>query len=231
MISYAKRHNISTVLSTNAQFLNQDNALALVNSGLDMLSISLDGASEQTYLKYRVKGDFHRTLDQIRYLVQKRNKTKSDLFIDIGFLVMKHNENEIEKARNLAQDLGVDNFSLVKLSLLSYKDMPLDEALKYLPTNPAHSRYKLINGELRLKRKEKKRTTCIWAWDRSVINWDGSIVPCCIDFDGEYTIGNYFDQGLKRVWNGEKYIQLRRQILEDKDKIRMCANCSASIYK
>ena len=229
MIEYANKHNISTILSTNAQFLNQENAKKLVHSGLDLLSISLDGASPQTYVQYRVKGDFEKTLENIRYLVEKRNEWKSDLFIDLGFLVMKHNEKEIDKAKKLALDLGVDNFSLVKLSLIDYREIPLDEALKFLPEQEIYSRYKIVRGKLELNRKEKKNNTCIWAWDRMVINWDGSVCPCCVDYDCQYYMGNFFETGWKKIWNNERYINLRKQILKNKNKLRVCSNCSASI--
>jgi len=229
MIKYAKTKNITCVLSTNALFLNEDCSLKLLRSGLDFLSVSLDGASQETYVKYRVKGDFQKVLENIGYLVKKRNQLKSFLFIDIGFLVTRFNENEIEKARNLAAKLGVDNFSLVKFAFPDYRSIKKEVFLNFLPENSSYSRYKIVNGKLELKEKPEKKTPCIWAWDRAVINWDGSLCPCCVDYDCKYYIGNYFDQGLKKIWNSEKYRELRKKILKDKDKIEICYNCSASM--
>ncbi len=229
MIRYAERNNITTVLSTNALFLDKDNAFKLLKSGLNFLSISLDGASQDTYVKYRIKGDFQKVVENIDYLIKKRGQLKSPLFIDIGFLVTKFNEKEIEKAKDLAVKLGVDNFSLVKLAFPEYREVSKETFMDFVPENPFHSRYKIVNGELELKEKPKKKTPCIWAWDRAVVNWDGSLCPCCVDYDCKYYLGNYFDQGLKKIWNSKKYRELRKKILKDRNKIEICYNCSASM--
>ncbi|KPL02606.1 MAG: hypothetical protein AMJ90_05295 [candidate division Zixibacteria bacterium SM23_73_2] len=229
MIRYAKRKNITTILSTNALFLNEENSLKVLKSGLDFLSISLDGASQDTYVKYRIKGDFPKVVENIDYLVKKKNNLKSSLFVDIGFLVTRFNQKEIEKAKDLAVKLGVDNFSLVKFAFPDYKTVSKEKVLEFLPEDPFLSRYKIVDGKLELQKKSREKTPCIWVWDRAVINWDGSLCPCCVDYDCRYYLGNYFDQGLKKIWNSKKYRDLRKKILKDRDKIEICYNCSASM--
>ena len=65
MISYARASNIEVRVSSNLNTINRVNAENLVKSGLDVLIISLDGASQETYMQYRIGGQFDRVLDNI----------------------------------------------------------------------------------------------------------------------------------------------------------------------
>ncbi|MDD5416927.1 MAG: radical SAM protein [Candidatus Aenigmarchaeota archaeon] len=65
MVSYAKRKGMFVNFHTNAFFLTKENTKAMVDSGLDDLNISLDGASQETYSKYRKQGNFQTTIDNI----------------------------------------------------------------------------------------------------------------------------------------------------------------------
>ena len=58
------------------------------------------------------------------------------------------------------------------------------------------------------------------------ILWNGDVVPCCYDFNGEYILGNVLEQGLTAVWTGEKYQKLRNRNREYQiTQISMCKQC------
>ena len=60
MIGYAAERNIGTEVSSHLNILKENDARRIVESGLEMLIISLDGADEKTYSQYRVGGDFNK---------------------------------------------------------------------------------------------------------------------------------------------------------------------------
>jgi hypothetical protein len=63
-----------------------------------------------------------------------------------------------------------------------------------------------------------------------VINWDGTVSPCCFDKNAEYPLGNVFnDGGMKAVWKGKPYAEFRRQILKRRRDIPICTNCSEGL--
>src|SRR5688572_13182954 len=49
MVKYASAKNIYTATSTNAHYLSDENAKRTIESGLDRLIISIDGATQETY--------------------------------------------------------------------------------------------------------------------------------------------------------------------------------------
>ncbi len=66
MVEVAKGYDIEVTISTN---LNVGDPRKIVDSGLDHLVCSLDGATQETYEKYRVGGDLGAALDRAREIV------------------------------------------------------------------------------------------------------------------------------------------------------------------
>jgi len=63
MVRYASSKKIYTATSTNAHYMNDDNARRTVESGLDRLIISIDGVTQDVYEKYRVGGSVEKVLE------------------------------------------------------------------------------------------------------------------------------------------------------------------------
>lgn len=114
MIACAKRHRLEVRMDANLNDLSEAMAEGLVRSGLDLLSVSIDGVTPQTYGTYRVGGELGRVLDNVRRVAAKRRELGSSTpRLVWQFLVFKHNEHEIPRARQLAQELGMDEFNVV----------------------------------------------------------------------------------------------------------------------
>ena len=225
MIRLAKSRNVPTITSTNVHFIRtRENAEDIVDSGLDEIIVSLDGVSSETYLEYRVGGNFDRVLEGIRLLARAKEDLKADHpVIHLQFIIMKHNEEEIDEARRLARELGVDRLSLKTVQVGTNA-----EAEAYLPSNEDHSRYRYDVPSLATK--AKITNSCRHLWYSTVINWDGSVSPCCFDKDVDYGLGNALNvQGFDEIWGGERYARFRNEILTDRASVPICNNCSEGI--
>lgn len=217
MIEYARKKNIFVSLSTNGYFLTEDKIKGILDSGLNFIRISIDGASQKTYLTYRAGSNFEKVKKNIQKLVLERGNKKYP-FIEIQFIIMKHNEHEIPKIKQLAKQLGVDKLSLK--TLLIYKK---DDIEKYLPTKKEYRRYIITQGNV----KPKKRKKCYLPWLQMVINWNGDVSVCCVDENVNIKMGNINKQTAKEIWNGKKYRAFRKLLLKDPSKIKICSTCSA----
>ncbi len=225
MIRVAKSRNVPTITSTNVHYIRSaEDAEDIVDSGLDEIIVSLDGVSPESYVQYRVGGNFDRVMDGIRLLSSAKRKLKADHpVIHLQFIIMKHNETEIEDARELARDLGVDRLSLKTVQV--YTD---EEAETYLPSNEDHSRY--LYDLPSLTTKGKITNSCRHLWYSTVVNWDGAVSPCCFDKDVHYGLGNTLNgQTFDQVWSGESYTRFRNAILKDRASVPICNNCSEGI--
>lgn len=58
-----------------------------------------------------------------------------------------------------------------------------------------------------------------------IVFWDGTVVPCCVDFDGRIRIGNVGEEKLLKMWNSNKMRSLRRSHTERKFT-GLCENCA-----
>ncbi len=221
MVEYASDSGLFTLASTNA---NVDLEIEeTIQSGLDSIIISLDGTTQETYNKYRVNGDLNKVLENVKNLVKtkKKLKTKNPL-IRWQFLVMKHNEHEIEEIKKLAKELEVDNLELKTVQIYSKEDIN-----NFLPKNPKYRRYKIEGNNFELKFGIKNR--CRRIWTNAVVNWDGEVAICCFDKDVEYKIGNIKETPLSKLWKNEKIQIIRNQILKDRKEIPICRNCGEGI--
>lgn len=224
MISYVSHENIGTELSTNFHDFNATDVDKLVDSRLEHLIISLDGARESTYVRYRVGGNFTRVINNIRALMKAKALKKSHKpLVEIQFLVMKHNEHEIKEMKKLAKELGVDRLRLAAITLNVKEPVQVKE---WLPTNEKWSRYEYHSLEDKIHRK---RSRCEWLWRSAVINWDSTISPCCV-FEGPKTdFGSLKEKSFKEIWNNSHY-QGARGVFNKNGKIsskpkNICIRC------
>ena len=74
--------------------------------------------------------------------------------------------------------------------------------------------------------KSSSYTPCMFLWYSMSILWDGRVVPCCIDFKGEYILGDVKKESLLDIWNGERLVELRRKMIKKRYKeVNLCKGC------
>lgn len=229
MIEYAKQKKIFIRMSTNGHFFkNKQEIQRLVASKLDDLIIALDGASQETLSKYRVGADFNTIIEGIADVIKEKKRVHSKFpFVELQFILMKHNEHEVDKIKKIAAEIGVDKLTLKTVSLeIEHTKEELKKMTDYLPRKEEYSRYQKGKGF-----KAKKITNnCIRLWLSSVINWNGDVAPCCYDAEGVFTFGNAFETSFKQVWLNEKYVNFRKEMVKNKKDIKMCANCPGTLF-
>ena len=222
MVKYASDKGIYTATSTNAHYLNDANAKKTVESGLDRLIISIDGTTQETYQSYRVGGKLNKVLEGARNIVKWKKELNSKTpFVFFQFLVVKHNEHQIEEIKQLAKEIGVDEVRFKTAQVYDYENDPNN----LIPTNEKYSRYKK-NSQGEYEFKNNLSNHCWRLWHATVISWDGLVVPCCFDKDAQHTLGDLKGKKFSEIWHNEQYVNFRRQILQSRKNIDICANCS-----
>lgn len=111
IIAYLTKNKMVKGLVTNGLLL-EEKAKELIDAGLDFLAISLDGADEATqYQRGQVKGSFDKIIRGIEKVVNLRGK-KLLPNIRIATVISPFNLNNFDKVLRIAEDLGVDQWSL-----------------------------------------------------------------------------------------------------------------------
>lgn len=253
MIRHAHDQGIWTYISSNLHAFKpgKGQAKALVNSGLDMLTCSLHGASQETFAIYQPGKDFHEAVAKVRHIVETRDAMKSATpAIQLNFVVTRHNEHERVAFQKLADELGAK--AVFSTPAMNVRFLDQDQKMQslglapdvlkkktrqhlseWLPTDPEHvlEPYRdmlndTYNGD---QYNGRKLMDCSWPWRSSVVNWDGEVVTCCGSFDPKEDMGNVFEQPFAKVWNGKKYRMARRSfkrpLTDNQAQDNPCATC------
>ncbi|MBK6984276.1 MAG: SPASM domain-containing protein [Bacteroidetes bacterium] len=221
MVKYASDKGIYTSTSTNAHYLNKDQAKKTVESKLDRLIISIDGTTQETYEQYRIGGQLQKVIEGTKNIIEAKRELKSNTpHIVFQFLVVKPNEHQLEDVKKLALDLGVDEVVFKTAQVYDFeKGNPL------IPENIKYSRYKK-NADGTYSIKNKLLNQCWRMWSSCVVTWDGVVVPCCFDKDAKHQLGDLKTESFKELWKSTKYQNFRQSILKSRQEIDICKNCS-----
>lgn len=221
LIKAAKKHRIYTATSTNAHFIDAKKAEEIVTSGLDRLIISIDGLTQETYSSYRVHGQLNKVIEAAKHLVAAKRKLQQQTpFLIFQFLVVKANEHEIDALQALATEIGIDEVRFKTAQVYDY-----EHGNELIPDNERYSRYvKKSDGTYRVKYKGGDH--CWRMWSSAVLTWDGQVVPCCFDKDAHHTLGTLATDSFSAIWNNDRYREFRGQVLQDRNAIEICTNCT-----
>ena len=224
MIAHAKQAGVGVVkVSSNVHFLDGARGQSLLESGLDVLILSVDGASQETYATFRKAGDFARVASSVAWLcAEKKRRGLSKPRIELQFIAMRHNEHELPEMRRLANEWGVD---ALRVKTVGADD---EETKHLVPTTRLLSRYQ-TDGET----PNVRHPFCTMAWDYTVVNVDGSVTPCCYlrpDMGESFVMGNVFDKPFTAIWRGERYRAFRQSMLEGRATMPVCNRCRGGTH-
>ena len=113
MCEYIKANfpHIYLYTSTNGLAFNEDGARRLVRSGIDEVTFSIDGATPETYVVYRQRGDFAKAIRNLTAAMDEKRKAGADVpFVNWRYILFTHNDSdaEMDLARGMAAEIGVD---------------------------------------------------------------------------------------------------------------------------
>jgi MoaA/NifB/PqqE/SkfB family radical SAM enzyme len=206
-IKLAKDFGIKhTYIVTNGFMLTPELSRQIIEAGLDEFKVSFYGTDPDTYNKTMRKLDFQRTLQNLKDFLAMREKLESRTpKIIIQYLPLESNKALTEEFYRIMKPLINENIgdSLSFFSIHNYG-----------------------GGMSLVEKRGTAQYTCNYPWRTMVILFDGKVVLCCMDFNGVQVVGDVNINTIKKIWNGEKY----RQVKEDFKKIRyknypVCMKC------
>ena len=126
--------------STNGLAFKEEAARRLAHSGIDEVTFSIDGASQETYERYRQRGRFDVAIANLRAMVDEKRKAGRDVpVINWRYILFTWNDGdeEMQRAREMAAGIGVDRLTW------EITDHPEDSfSRRFVPGSPDHERIK-----------------------------------------------------------------------------------------
>ena len=192
----------------------------LVKYEMRAMVLSIDGASQETYASYRIKGKFDQVLENVRTInrFKKQYHTRYPM-LTWKFIVFGHNQHEVEKARSMAHDLG----------LVFYPDVNWDP--EYSPLASVEEAHQDTGLSVTTAEENKEvhdsdfmKLWCYQLWNEPQINWDGKLLGCCINTWGDFGSDAFAPGGL----DSEKLKYGQRMLLGEASERPdvPCTDCS-----
>lgn len=224
-IAAARGVALSCHSGANLNNVREEVLEAIVRYGMEDITCSIDGASEETYPIYRRRGSFSTVIDNIKkinFYKKKYGASKPRLLWQ--FVVFGHNEHEIDAARAMAAELDMAFF--VKLSWDG----------GFSPIKDRQAVIEKIGGKAVDSEDFEQETNtaymasiCDQLWVSPQINYDGRVLGCCTNYWADFG-GNAF-QDYDDAINSER-LQYARAMLsgraDDREDIP-CTRCN--IYR
>jgi len=226
IIAYAKSKNILVHTSTNGNVkFDNEKAEKLVDSGLDSLVFAVDGATQETYSKYRKGGNLELVCENIRTIVRaKREKGCETPRLNLRFIVMKHNEKELPLINQLAEELQVDFLTLRALAIAAHLGENLVST--FSPDNPRYRGYRYNTDN---SQGEETPFTCMRPWKRITLGALGEIISCEYDYKDRHSFGNLnTEKSPISIWKGAIAKEFRKKFNLGNNDFFLCRDC---IYK
>ncbi len=111
---------------TNGLLMSGDTMEKVARSGIDNLTISLDGGSKETHEYIRGKNTFEKLLFNIQNLTGYVKENKIPMEININTVINRLNYPEINKMIDLCIRLGVDRWTLLTLGKTGFAEDNFD---------------------------------------------------------------------------------------------------------
>jgi radical SAM protein with 4Fe4S-binding SPASM domain len=210
----AKEAGCSVSITTNGTLLDADAAELLISAGIDQISFSLDAASTETYRAIRLD-DFELPLQNLRKLVEARNRIGGPTKLRACLVVQEKNSHEQDAFYDLIDGLGLDMVSFYNLSTYS-NGIWLNPVLNFG-----------IEDEV-----PEERSVCSQLYDQMAVYPDGKVALCCLTTmyvgyrDDVPYVGNLQESSLRDIWHSQGYRRIRAEAFSGQFTNSVCRDCT-----
>jgi len=239
MIPPAKAAGCHVGLTTNGMNLTPATAERLLELRLDLLAVSVAGASRETHEGIRVSSSFPQILENVRAFLRLRAQSQDGRpKVELSYLMTATNVAELPQAVDLAASLGVDELYAVNLD---YVMTPIHDGLRVFGRPALRDRAMLAVEEAQDRARRRGVAFRPYPFDLEevavceaqpprilFISCEGWVAPCPYLslpglseiprlFGGERVtvpavrFGNLREQELKAIWESPAYVAFRRR--------------------
>jgi radical SAM protein with 4Fe4S-binding SPASM domain len=207
-IEFCERHKISTLLSTNGVLLDEQMSAKLLETPLEHVTLSFDGATKESYEFYRKGARFERVRDNFVAFARMKHERKAKTQVVVQMVRMERNAGEVEDFKRFWSAVpGVDEVRVK------------EDETNVLATTSGHD-----GGDW--------KHPCHYLWRGPMyVKHNGDVYPCCQSYmlDGA-PAGRIGRESLDQIWNGPDLQRMRRlHVAGRAGEIDICARCCTTI--
>lgn len=212
-------NDLQVSVLTNGTMLTPERCQQLVDTGLHMLWVSMDGFDKESYESIQLGSHFELIIKNLRNFNRARMGTSIKL--GITFVVTPDNVEQLNIINVFADEFNVDEINI--------SHMIPGEAIEKEKMVEFYDRADIPVGKMHrfeYKVKVTQENVCPFIQQKAVfVKWNGDIVPCMQLLHSCYTYlydekrkvtsfsyGNLSKQTLKESWENEDYQAFRKRV-------------------
>lgn len=115
LLNYAQIKGIMVSINTNGTLLSKEMIEKLVKSNVAQLTISLDGATEETNDRIRGTGSYKKVVENIKQTTSYITQAKSNMIVQVATVITKQNIQSIHRLPRILHSLSVQYLDVLKL--------------------------------------------------------------------------------------------------------------------
>lgn len=202
-----KRSAREIAVITNGTLLSTDRFAELARAGLDTIIVSIDAVDPQEYKLLKGRDTFESVVTNVEKCCEAKKRLGLKTTLKARMVGRRGREDEIEQFRK-------------------YWKGKADA----IDITPYHTWIGAVRDERTYARQA--RYPCSLLWYTGIINADGQVSPCCIDYDCRGVVGCVGSGGFSAVWNGREMNKLRRRhLLGQYAQTAICGPCEYWLIK
>ncbi len=253
LIVEAGKYNLKQIISTNGLLLNSERIKKIINSRVE-LNISIHGLTKQVYENIHHGAKFETLLSNLKTLKNIKEQNNIAMRYGLKFLVMKSNYKQLEYLYDFVNKYGFNHVYINTLGaetinsenfLYHFADNQILKKVLYM-SNELSNKFKkngifyeawlpaiendsnLLNSQEKLETdinndNVQEKHCCYIPWESLYIDVEGNIRNGC-DCNN-LIIGNINNENLENVWNNEKIIEIRKNIINNGFDKRCSEDC------
>lgn len=203
-----KRSARAVEIITNGTLLTVDRFRDLARAGLDTLIVSIDAVDPETYRTLKGRDTFETVVSQVERCIEEKKRLGGKApAIKARLVSRRGHEHEVER-------------------FTAYWKGKADA----VDITPYHTWIGAVKDERSYE--TRPRYPCSLLWYTGIVNADGQVSPCCIDYDCRGVVGRIGAGGFGAIWNGPEMNALRRRhLLGEYDNTAICGPCEYWLIK
>lgn len=228
------KYNVRKYFVTNGMLLNKFTD-EIFKHKVDIITISLDGASPETNDRIRLGGKFQTVINNTSAIVKEKRRRGVDYpYMNFVFTTMKSNYKEIPEMVRLTKKIGLEELKVVYLTVFEQKLLGeslwnqhnklkkvFDEAEKLADSLNIKLKLPYLQGEDIAGNQMHKN--CFVGWRDFFIGSDGFVRFCQSTSEKVFHINDF--KSFKEMWNSEKFQNFRESVNNLDLMYDECRNC------
>jgi MoaA/NifB/PqqE/SkfB family radical SAM enzyme len=199
-------------ITTNGSMCSPERMIPIIDAGLDSIKFSINAGTREKYKEIHSCDRFDHVVSNVKWLSNYKKENNIDhLRTCVSSIMIPDDKEELEAFKKDMEQYVDDVYFL-----------PLYNQAGHI----GGDEYTKIIGNPGRAESMVDPIPCWALFNASKITWNGWLTACCFDHDEKFEIADLNKVSLTEAWNNEKFVNMRREHLENTlSNKSLCGKC------